>query len=93
MQDNKMAQLKVENSAQTILGYLPLAIAFPGFLFPCTSSSNWTQTLDLGMTRRVFFHCADTAGPASHRITYLQESTLKYNLILKNPIKMMVRHS
>jgi hypothetical protein len=34
----------------------------PLLLLSCTSVSRWNQTLDLGITRQVFYHCATTSG-------------------------------
>jgi hypothetical protein len=42
------------------------------FLFFGSDSSVWTQTLDPGMTRRVFYHCATTHGRVSN---YFVEAT------------------
>ncbi len=44
---------------------LPLFYLFTLF-FPTASGRGWTQTLDPGMTRKVFYHCATAAGQSSH---------------------------
>jgi hypothetical protein len=35
---------------------------FPQFHFPGTGSSSWTRTLNLEMTRRLFYHIAAATG-------------------------------
>jgi hypothetical protein len=33
------------------------------FFSPSPSGGGWTQTLALGMTRQMFYHCATVVGP------------------------------
>jgi hypothetical protein len=54
------------------------------FLFG-VSSRGWTQTLDIGMVRLVFYHCAKAAGQAFSK---LLKFTLRRCLIMRIIIEL-----
>jgi len=53
---------KTGNAANEGDGSVPYASLYQPFFCPNASVDSWTQTLGLGMVRRVLYHCATAAG-------------------------------